>query len=149
MLIGGSRGLVDVAASGSVMSSTTSDPPPAMCSSLRGRPACFLSFIKEAGVAGSFVIGNRGTDVDPICCAVRYGDFPAEADLGVAGGGIRASDKGSGDIDSASELSWLYAADNTPAREVFRFCASWIISATSFGGMTVLFRLDCGFIAGD
>jgi len=36
-----------------------------------------------------------------------YGDLLADPDLGVAGGGIRASDNGSGEIDSASELSWL------------------------------------------
>ncbi len=149
--MGGRKGRVDVAAAGRVMFSTVSEPPFAMSSRPDGRPACFLSFINEAGVAGSLVIGNKGADCDPCCCAARYGDFPAEADRGVAGGGIRASDNGSGDIDSASELSWMY---KPPCWKFllalfFELCASWMISATSFAGMTVLLRLACGFIAGD
>ena len=49
-----------------------------------------------------------GADWDPGCFALRYGDLLEELDLGVAGGGIKMSDRGSGDIDPASELSLLY-----------------------------------------
>lgn len=39
--------------------------------------------------------------------AASGGDLLAEAEWGVTGGGISISDRGSGDIDSASELSKL------------------------------------------
>ena len=69
----------------------------------------FRIFIKEAGVAGASLAAIAGLDC---CCAppllaVRYGDLLAELDLGVAGGGIKISDRGSGDTESAPELSWL------------------------------------------
>ena len=44
----------------------------------------------------------------PFCFASRYGDLLAEPDLGVAGGGISTSERGSGDTESAPELSWPY-----------------------------------------
>lgn len=87
------------------MSSWTSDPSTLMLPCLGRRPVGFRSFIREAGVAGSLLMGSSGADLDPTCWAVRYGDLPAVADFGVAGGGIRASDNASGEIDSASELS--------------------------------------------
>lgn len=154
MLIGGKFGLVDLTASDRIMSTWSCDSSLIMLPCFGGRPVSFLSFIKDAGVAGSLLMASSGADLDPIRWAARYGDLPAVADLGVAGGGIRASDNGSGDIDSASELSGLDGTGQTPACGVLApgvlvFRASWIISATSFGGMTILFLLDCGFIAGD
>lgn len=70
---------------------------------------------------------------------------------------MRASDRGSGEIDSASELSCACDPVNAPCKWtlfgfVFEVWASSMTSATSFGGITVLvgsLRLDCGFIAGD
>lgn len=70
-------------------------------------PACFRIFINDAGVAGSLSMASMGADWEPACFAARYGDLPADVDLGVAGGGINISDKGSGDTESASELFWL------------------------------------------
>jgi len=72
-------------------------------------PACFRIFINDAGVAGSLPIVGVGAGAGPVpgCFAARYGDLLADVDLGVAGGGINISDKDSGDIDSASEVSWL------------------------------------------
>ena len=64
-------------------------------------------FISEAGVAASPLMATIGADWDPGCVALRYGDLLEELDLGVAGGGIKMSDRGSGDIDPASELSLL------------------------------------------
>lgn len=61
-------------------------------------------FINDAGVAGLSVVGGMGADWDP-GFAANCGDWVREADFGVAGGGIRISDNGSGDMDSASELS--------------------------------------------
>ena len=114
VLMGGRDGRVEVifvTGAGRVMSSTTSpsasarssDAPLGSVSPLR--LACFRSFISEAGVAGALSIGRRGADLDPAAIALRHGDLPAEVGRGVAGGGMRASDNGSGEIDSASELS--------------------------------------------
>ena len=77
------------------------------CGPLAPLPACFRIFIKDAGVAGALsILGvGAGADCEAPCFAARYGDLLAGVDLGVAGGGISISDKGSGDIDSASELS--------------------------------------------
>ena len=79
------------------------------CGPFAPLPACFRIFINDAGVAGALSnIGKgAGTGWDPGCFAAKCGDLLAGVDLGVAGGGIKISDKGSGDIDSASELSWL------------------------------------------
>lgn len=76
----------------------------------------------------------------------------------MAGGGINISDKGSGEIDPASELSWLCDklklvpfADFLLVR-VFDDCASSMTPETSFAGMAVLvecFFLLWGFIEGD
>ena len=57
--------------------------------------------------ASSAAIAGLGCWCPLAILAVRYGDLLAEIDLGVAGGGIKISDKGSGDTDSAPELSWL------------------------------------------
>ena len=77
------------------------------CGPLVPLPACFRIFIKDAGVAGALSrLGvGAGAAWDPVCLAARYGDRLADVDLGVAGGGMSISDKGSGEIDSASELS--------------------------------------------
>lgn len=77
------------------------------CGLLKALPACLRIFINDAGVAGSLLAASSGADLEPFSFPVKYGDFPAEPGLGVAGGGIRASDKDSGETDSASELSWL------------------------------------------
>ena len=66
---------------------------------------CFSILIKDAGVAGSLVIAGVEAGKYPARFACRYGDLPADPGLGVAGGGIKISERGSGDIDSASELS--------------------------------------------
>ena len=42
--------------------------------------------------------------------ATMYGDRLAEVDLGAGGGAMRISDKGSGEIESEAELSWLLGA---------------------------------------
>ena len=57
------------------------------------------------GVAGSSAAVGTVALWFSGCFAVKYGDRLAGFDFGVAGGGIRISDKGSGDMDSASELS--------------------------------------------
>jgi len=86
--------------------------------------------------------------------ASRYGDLLAELDLGVAGGGMRISDRGSGETESAPELSWQYGRGSFPwdARVAgVDFCTSSMMPDISFTGIMVLegcFFL-CGFIAGD
>lgn len=97
------------------------------------------------------------------CCgpppflAVRYGDLLAELDLGVAGGGIRTSVRGSGETESAPELSWLYGRERLPSAPGdmpfdLPFRASLRTRSISLGGMMVLegcFLLDWGFTTGD
>lgn len=103
--------LVDgFAESGAMMASivcSSSDSSRDVCS-LRAEPAGFpaplRSLINDAGVAGLLSMGGIGAECDPGLATI-CGDLLAEADFGVAGGGIRTSDSGSGDIDSASELS--------------------------------------------
>lgn len=75
------------------------------CCLLKALPACLRIFINEAGVAGSLLMASSGADFEPFSFPARYGDRPADPGLGVAGGGMRASDRDSGDTDSASELS--------------------------------------------
>ncbi len=116
------------------------------CGPFTPLPASFRIFINDAGVAGALsIIGEgTGTGCEAGCFAARYGDLLADMDLGVAGGGISISDNGSGDIDSASELSWLYGKGSFPSAVVgralsgFDLRASSIIPATSLGGMVVL-----------
>jgi len=67
--------------------------------------ACFLILISEAGVAGSSLFPVVEAAVEACCFARRDGDLLVVLDFGVAGGGMRTSDKDSGEIDSASELS--------------------------------------------
>ena len=65
-------------------------------------------------------------------------------DLGVAGGGIRISERGSGEIDSASELSRLFGkwfllpTATLFALDPFDFLASSIIPENLLVGMMVL-----------
>lgn len=68
-------------------------------------PACLRIFINDAGVAGSPLVSCKEAGWFPFCLALRYGDLLAELDLGVAGGGIRISDNGSGETESCPELS--------------------------------------------
>jgi len=126
VLIGGKLGFVDIAAAGWIMFDWISCPPPSTLPCFGVRPYGFLSFIRDAGVAGSLLMASSGADLDPTCCAVRYGDLPAVAEFGVAGGGIRASDNGSGEIDSASELSGLDGTGKPLARGILTpFLVFW------------------------
>lgn len=108
-------------------------------------------------MTGLLSLGGMGADCDPGFATI-WGDLLAEADFGVAGGGIRISDKDSGETDSASELSWLMAMGNFCTGrcgtfvERLAFPASSMISETLFDGMLVLdscFFLVWGFIEGD
>lgn len=58
-------------------------------------------------MAGSSLLPLVEAAIEACCFARREGDLLVVPDLGVAGGGIRTSDKDSGEIDPASELSWL------------------------------------------
>lgn len=77
--------------------------------------ACFLIRIRDAGVAGSSLFSIVEAALEPCCFARIDGELLVALDLGVAGGGIRTSDKDSGEMDSASELSWLYGKGCFPA----------------------------------
>ena len=125
---------------------SSSDSKREVCS-FRAEPAGFLAalriLINDAGVAGLLSIGGIGADCDPGFATI-CGDLLEEMDFGVAGGGIRISDNGSGDIDSASELSWLVATGALPRVcwvalfDRLAFSASSMMSATLFGGILVL-----------
>ena len=108
-----------------------------------------------AGSFFDFAVGKGPS----ACLAEIWGDFPAELDLGVAGGGMSTSEMGSGEIESASELSWLYGsgsllmalvAEVTPAG--FVGSAFSMMVDISFG---VSFEVEpcflrcCDFIIGD
>ena len=108
--------LVAFAGSGKTMSSiicSMSASASAVCSFKldveRFKPFVFSAslriFINDAGVAGSPFASCKGAAWRPFCLALRYGDLLAEVDLGVAGGGIRISDNGSGETESGPELS--------------------------------------------
>lgn len=71
------------------------------------RLAALRILINDDGVAGLSSVAGIGADCGPEVAGTIWGDLLAEADLGVAGGGIKTSDNGSGEMDSASELSWL------------------------------------------
>ena len=73
-------------------------------------------------------------------CAAKRGERAVDRDRGVAGGGISASERGSGDTESASELETFLA-----------FCASLKISWTSLEDTTPLacFLFGRGFMAGE
>ena len=79
--------------------------PDGPCCLVAPFPACFLILMSEAGVAGSSDIPDAEAEIEACCFASRDGDLPAVLDLGVAGGGIKISDRDSGEMDSASELS--------------------------------------------
>ena len=120
--------------------------------------ACCLILINDAGVAGSSGIEAVGTGFVVGCFASKEGDWPAVLDLGVAGGGINISESDSGEIDSASELSWVYGSGGLTelmaplALPALFFDACSMILETSRRGIVVLevcFFLLCGFIAGD
>ena len=102
--------------------------------------ASFWIRISDAGVAGESLIGAVGADWDPFARPERSGDRAVDRDRGVAGGGISASERGSGETESASELETFFA-----------FCASLKISLTSFEDIAPLacFFLGKGFIAGE
>ena len=70
-----------------------------------GRLAALRILINDDGVAGLSSVASTGAACDPDVAALIWGDLLAEADLGVAGGGIKTSESGSGEMDSASELS--------------------------------------------
>jgi len=156
--------LVVLAGSGKTMSSmicSMSASAAAVCSCkfevCRVPPLIFLlclrTLMSDAGVAGSPLTSCADASGGCPCLASRYGDLPAELDLGVAGGGIKTSDNGSGETESGPELSWLYGIGSLPSLlwADFDFRASSMMPETSFAGMTVLegcFFL-CGFIAGD
>ena len=65
----------------------------------------FSILINDAGVAGSPFESTAIAAESSACLGGIWGDFPAELDLGVAGGGIKTSESGSGETESASELS--------------------------------------------
>lgn len=120
-------------------------------------PAPLRILINDAGVTGLLSVGGMGADCDPGFATIG-GDLLPEADFGVAGGGIKISDNDSGDIDSASELSWLMATGSfsTGCCVAFSarlaFPASSMISEIRFEGILVLevcFFLVCGFVEGD
>lgn len=75
----------------------------------------------------------------------------------MAGGGIKTSDEGSGEVEPASELSWLRDRPDAAAigdEEVglFDLCAFSMMPETSLGGMTALetsFFRFWGFMDGD
>lgn len=67
--------------------------------------AALRILINDDGVAGLSSVAGNGAECGPDEAAAIWGDLLAEADFGVAGGGIKTSDRGSGDMDSASELS--------------------------------------------
>lgn len=109
-------------------------------------PFCFLIFINDAGVAGWLPEAEGASFATSACLPDRCGDLPEISDLGVAGGGIKISDKGSGDIDSAPELSCM-AGMEVRDRECstrFDFRASSKTVETPFGGIVEL--IDCLFL---
>lgn len=123
-----------------------------------GLLAALRILINDDGVAGLSSVAGNGAECGPDEAAAIWGDLLAEADLGVAGGGIKTSDSGSGDMDSPSELSRLREVGPLLLvccliwRELLAFSASSMIPFTLLGGMLVLdscFFLDCGFIEGD
>lgn len=116
VLIGAKIGLVAFAGSGRLMSSMLPSPSSTLSEACSFRlespccfaailPACFLILISDAGVAGSSDMDVVGAELEAGCFATSEGERPAVLDLGVAGGGINISDRDSGEIDSASELS--------------------------------------------
>lgn len=116
VLIGVRAGFELFAGSGRVMSSIApaasisaseacSFKPEDPCRLVAAILAPFLILISDAGVAGSSGIEVVGAELEVRFFASKEGDWPAVLDLGVAGGGINISDSGSGEIDSASELS--------------------------------------------
>lgn len=152
-----------LAGSGNAMASivcSSSDSNRDVCSfkaDPAGRPTAFRIFISDAGVAGLSLIRGMGADWNPGFATI-CGDLLAEADLGVEGGGIRISERGSGDIDSASELSWPIPTESMPPVcciafvERLAFSASSTIPDTLLLGILVFeecFFFGCGFIAGD
>ena len=86
----------------------------------------------------------------------RCGDFLEDPGLGVAGGGIKTSDKYSGEMDPDSEVVWLAERARFSLLDCRGLCWSAtlllsIMLAISFGGIVVLDDcfLRCGFIDGD
>ena len=70
-----------------------------------GRLAALRILINDAGVAGLSSVAGIGAACGPDVAPLIWGDLLAEADLGVAGGGIKTSESGSGEMEPASELS--------------------------------------------